>query len=133
MSSNVYAFPPPGVTAPAIVVGYPEEIDLQAAFGRGANAFQIPVWFAVSDQGVTADGRDALSAVLGSGTVIANVLSASAAWGDTSCAAARIAKTEIGGIEYLAVRFDVDVVTSGPLNLTSVMDGLAGLCTAAGL
>ncbi len=131
--STVYAYPPPGITAPAIVVGYPVEIELASTFGRGSDSVVIPVWFAVADQGVLATARDAVSAVLGSGTTIANTLSMEAAWGATHCGKASIDPLRVGGVDYLAVRFDVNVATSGALDLSAVMDGIAGACSAAGL
>ena len=133
MASTVYPFPPPGIATPAIVIGYPEVIDLQTTFGRGSDTLEIPVWFVVADQGVTAQARDALSAVLGAGQTIAGVLSSVSAWGTSNCGGARIEPLKVGGIDYLAVKFDVECSTSGPVNLSAVMDGLAALCTAAGL
>ena len=133
MASNVYAFPPPAVTLPAVVVGYPELLDLQTTFGRGSDELMFPVWFIVADQGVNADARDALSAVLASGTTIANVLSSTSSWGTSNCGMAHIEPVTIAGSPYLAVKFDVDVMTSGAVNLTNVMDGLKTLITGAGL
>ncbi len=133
MASNVYAFPPPGIAVPAVVVGYPEKLDLQATFGRGSDELLFPVWFIVADQGVTVAARDALSVVLASGTTIANVLSTVATWGASNCGTAHIEPLTVGGTAYLAVKFDVDVATSGAMDLSAIMDGLAALVTAAGL
>ena len=133
MSSNVYAWPPPVIVTPAVVIGYPDPLDLQTTFGRGSDELTFPVWFAVTDQGTNKDARDAISAVLASGTTIANVLSATGSWGASNCGMAHIEALNVGNVPYLSVRFDVDVITNGPLNLSTVMDALAALITGAGL
>ena len=133
MASNVYAWPPPTIIPPAVVIGYPETLDLQTTFQRGSDELLLPVWFAVADQGTNKDARDALSAVIASGTTIANVLSTTAAWGASNCGMAHIEPLLVANMPYLAVRFDVDVISNGPVNLSTVMDALAALITGAGL
>jgi hypothetical protein len=37
----------------------------------------------------------------------------------------RIATLAVGGVEYLSARFDVDVLTAGPIQLGPIMDAIA--------
>ena len=132
--SNVYPFPIDGITVPAIVIGYPDSMAFDRTFARGSDELVVPVWFIVGPgQTSTKDVRDALSAILADSTSIKSALDGTKSFGTVRVSDVKIETVASGSVSYIAARFDVDVITSGAMNLSAIMDGLAALCSAAGL
>lgn len=111
---NVYPFNTSSLVAPAAVVGLPEVVEYDQTMGRGSDRARVPLWLVVCNV-------DDLTAV----TAINSYLSAT---GDNSIKAAVEADTTlggaadtirvvdatpetivIGGVEYLAAMFTIDV------------------------
>ena len=104
---NAYAYPADGIVVPAMVVGYPDEIDIAQTFTRGTDHCIIPVWFVVG-RVVEKAARDKLSALLsGSVDIIATLRNAA---GQVSEVVKVTVETiTVGAVAYLAARFDVEV------------------------
>lgn len=117
---NVLKFPAGTINAPAAVVGLPSEIVFDAAYGRGADKMTIPVLL-LFGRPDTLSARDAFSAYAsGSGpksvkaVLEANPTAYMSMDGDGLHV--RDAETDVvmlGGTEYAAALFNVDVIGSG--------------------
>lgn len=106
---RVYAWPKSAITAPAFLVGYPPQIDMDASMGRGADRMSVPCW-AVCGAADDLSARDVLSGLL---LEIKDALDGeSDAW-QTARAGAITVEVNVypDGTELLEARFDVDVVT----------------------
>lgn len=113
---RVYAWPAGSVTPPAFVVSYPDEITFDETYGRGMDRMTLPavaVVGKVSDRtardalGDFCDGSGASSikAVLESGTYSAfHTLRVTGIEFDT---------VSIGGTDYIAALFSLDIAGSG--------------------
>ena len=111
-----FAWPPDSITPPAAIVAYPEEIQLDATYDRGADTMTLPLIVAVgkahdrSTRDRVADycdgsGAKSIKAVVESGTY-------------TAFDSVRVARVEfdvvtIGGIDYLAALFELDIIGDG--------------------
>jgi hypothetical protein len=134
MSSQVYPWPVDGITVPAIVVGYPDSMTFDLTFGRGGDSLVLPLWFVIGQgQTSTKDVRDQLSTVIGAAPSIKSTLDGDYAWGTVRVADVKIEGVTSGGISYIAALFNLDIMTPGAMDLTTIMDGVADLCTTAGL
>ena len=134
MSSNVYAFPIDGITVPAIVVAYPDSMTFDTTFGRGSDSLVLPLLFIIGPgQTSTKDVRDQLSAIIAGAGGIKAALDGNYAWGSVRVADAKIEPVSWGAVAYIAAVFQLDIVTPGAMDLSAIMDGVAALCTAAGL
>lgn len=113
---RTYAFPPDSLAPPAAVVSYPDDYTFDATYGRGTDRMTLPVVVVVgkpSDRstverlGAYADGSGARSvkAVVEAGT-------------HTAFDTVRVMSIEfdvvtIGGQDYMAALFDLDIVGEG--------------------
>lgn len=115
-TSRAQAWPAESVQPPMIVVGYPESIDFDVTFGkanaRGADKATVPLFFVLGN--VTArTTRDALSALLADATGIKALIESANYNGKlqtvrvTDC---RPESIKIAGVDYLAGRFDCEVI-----------------------
>lgn len=112
--TRIYAFPADSVAVPALIVGYPE-INFDLTFRRGSDRMSLPVWLVVSDVSDRA-ARDALAAFV-KGAGVKSVLE-SGAYPMSTLHTLRVetatpGQMTIGGIEYDAYRFDVDITGAG--------------------
>jgi hypothetical protein len=112
---NVYAFPPDAVTVPALVVRYPESITYDSTMARGADELELIVVALVgkvSDRGartslnsyIDGDGERSVKQAVEADPTL-----------DGNCHTLRVAEAEVvtntvGGIEYLAVEFTIEIV-----------------------
>jgi hypothetical protein len=134
MSSNVYAWPTDGITVPCFVFGYPETIQPKVTFNRGGDEAQFPLWYILgAGQTSTKGVRDQVSAALGSMNDVITALDGDHAFGAVDTRGPKIESVNSGSITYISLRFDCYVLTSGAMNMSAIMDGLAALVTAAGL
>jgi hypothetical protein len=112
---RVHAHPPGTVTPPAAVVAYPEAVTFDATYGRGMDRMTLPVVVVV---GKASDrtARDQLGAYAdGSGPKSVKAVVESGTY--TAFDTVRVMSVEfdviaIGGTDYLAAMFDLDI--SGP-------------------
>lgn len=115
-SLNTFAFPPGALKPPAAVVGYPETITYDATYGRGMDRMRIPVVLVAgraNEQSTVAritayansQGTSSVKAVLESGTYTEfDVIVVAEGTFDA---------ITIGGADYMACLFDVDIAGSG--------------------
>lgn len=104
------AWPAESVQPPMVVVGYPESIDFDVTFKRGADKCTIPVYFVVGKL-TTRAARDAISAVIAGAGSVKELLDGNLGGKVqtlrvTDC---RPESIKIGGVDYLAARFDAEV------------------------
>ena len=111
-SLRVFAYPAPGVTPPAAMVGWPSAIDYDQALARGAWQATFPVLIAVG-KGDVRSARDTIGAYLdgkGPDSVRAALDGPTAAYDAARVTSARVEPITIAGIEYLAAVLDVEIV-----------------------
>lgn len=114
---RVFRYPPDGPPSPpAAIVTYPEDITFDATYGRGADRMTLPVVVLVgrvSDR----SARDRLAAyAAGSGarSVKQTVEGATyAALDDLRVIEAEFDVYTVGGVDFLAATFRLDIVGSG--------------------
>lgn len=109
---RVYDFPPDSVAVPAAVVSYPEEITYDETYARGCDSCTLTVSVLV---GLVSDraSRDALAAYLsGSGAKSVKTAVDGTLGGlvkDATVGRAVVRDVAVGGIDYRAAIFDVEV------------------------
>ena len=132
-----YGWPVDTVSPPAVVVGYPEEFEYDQTFGNTTDRATFPVWVVVGRVSTRA-ARDAIGSFVpggGGGLVTESGDTLLTEDGDTligeaessaikahldgnlggKCDSANVARSAIeavviGGIDFLAARYDVDVI-----------------------
>jgi hypothetical protein len=109
LAPQVYAWPAETVTVPAIVVGYPERVEFDLAFARGADSAVIPVWYVVGKSSTKA-ARDVLSDVIADASSIKSAFDGNHAFGSVRVTEADITEIVIAGVPYLAAKFSCEVV-----------------------
>lgn len=110
VTTRAYAWPSGQIQPPCAIVGYPEQIDFDATFGRGSDRAVFPVWMVcgnVSDR----TARDVLSGYITGATGIKDALDGNLGGAVqtarvTDC---QVEKTTIGAVEYISARFDIEV------------------------
>lgn len=112
---RTYGYPPDSVEPPAAIVGYPE-IDFDQTYGRGMDRWTVPVHVVVSRVDDRA-GRRLIGPYI-SGSGVSSVKAAIDGGTYTACdeatpSEASVKVVTVGGDEYLAAEFAVDVVGSG--------------------
>lgn len=108
---KAYSLPIEGVRVGDAVVGYPEDIRVTQTFGRGMDRATYPV-FVICGMPQDEATRTAISAWLGSGSIIAAIEGYAGTWSSVAVASPRIESfTPTGGSPQLALRFDVDVIS----------------------
>ena len=111
-TTRAYAIPEDNVEVPCMVVGYPDEINYDMTFRDGSDEATFPVWFLV---GLVVDraARKSLSDIIGSAPSIKAALDGNLG-GVVQTARVervRIETATVGSVQYLAARFDLNVVT----------------------
>jgi hypothetical protein len=104
------------VTAPAAIVGFPEGLAFDETYGRGSDSMSLPVVIVVGRVNARAT-RDRLGRYA-AGSGAASVKATIEGYAATSYDSARVERVEfgtasIGGTEYLAATFFVDIIGSG--------------------
>jgi hypothetical protein len=111
-----FAYPPDSITPPAAIVSYPEDLAFDATYDRGADTVLLPVIVAVGkvhDRGTrdlvaaycVGSGASSIKAVLEAGTYTA--------FDSVRVARAEFDVVRIGGTDYLAALFDLDIIGDG--------------------
>jgi hypothetical protein len=112
LTTKVYPHPVATVIPPAIIVGYPTDIDYDQVYGRASDKLMFPLWAvfgAVSDLAA----RDELSEALSGSAEIKGAIEASTTLRGLGCAT-RVTNAvpetvTIGGVQYISARFTVEV------------------------
>jgi hypothetical protein len=110
VTTRAYAWPTGSIQPPCAIVGYPEELEFDATFGRGSDRAVFPVWMVcgnVSDR----SARDVLSGYITGGTGIKDALDGTLGGAVqtarvTDC---QVEKLPIGAVEYIAAKFMIEV------------------------
>lgn len=114
LGSRVYEWPTLNVTPVCLVVGYPTALNYDATFGRGSDRATFPVWL-IAGRVDARTTRDAIAQYIGPDgvTSVKTALDGDLGGVVQSCrvTAATIEAANIGGIDYQAVRFDLDILT----------------------
>lgn len=113
-AKRVHAWPEENVTPPCVVIAYPDDIEYDQTFGRGSDKTSFPIYFLVGKVTGKAS-RAALSALVTGSGAIKNVLDGPLTVG-ANTASVRVTHcrpdtVKFGTIEYLAARFDTEVIT----------------------
>ncbi len=110
ITKHVYAWPSESVVVPAAIVGYPDPIDFDMTFGRGSDSATFPIWLVVGKVSERT-ARNILSAYITGATGIKNTLDGNLSGSVQSCRVVdcKIESVAIGGVPYLAARFDCEV------------------------
>lgn len=110
VTKKAYGWPNPSVTAGSAIVGYPEELEFDATFGRGSDRAVFPVWVIVG-KAVERTARDAISAFITGATGVKDALD-----GDLSGAVqtarvtdCQIEEIAVGDVAYLSAKLLVEV------------------------
>lgn len=113
---RVYDFPPGSAVPPFAVIGFPDSIDYDATYGRGSDTTTVPVVICVgrASERVAHDQIAAYTDGSGS-TSVKTVLEAHTY---TSCDSILVRKATfdiytLGGTDYRAAVFSIDIVGSG--------------------
>jgi hypothetical protein len=104
------------VSPPAAIVGFPEELTYDATYGRGSDSITLPIIVVVGR--VNARSTRDRVAQYTDGTGMTSAKTAIESHSATSYDSARVERVEfgtasIGGTEYLAATFHVDITGSG--------------------
>jgi len=113
---RVFRYPPDKLTPPAAVVSYPDKIDPHGTYNRGMARMTLPVVLVVGRVSVRS-ARDQLAAYAkdtGASSIVTVLESGTYTAFDT------VTVTEItfdvvslGGVDYMAALFDLDIAGSG--------------------
>lgn len=113
---RVHAHPPGKVTPPAAVVAYPEAYTYDATYGRGMDRLTLPLVVVVG-KATDRSARDDLGAYVdGSGSRSVKTVLESGTYTvfDTvTVTSVDFDVVTIGGTDYLAALFDLDIAGSG--------------------
>lgn len=108
----MYPYPADTISAPAVVVGYPTEIEYDSTFRRGSDRAVYPVWFVVPRTDPK-KARDDISAILAGARSIKDVLDGDLGGVVQACrvTGAKPAFIDVGAVSYAAAEFTVEVYT----------------------
>lgn len=114
---RVFEFPADKVTPPAALVILPDEVLYDQTYGRGMDRMTIPVLVVVGRQFDRSASEKLAGYMSGSGsTSIKKTINDKSSW--TDCDTVVVTRSEfdvatIGGVEYFAALFDLDVTGEG--------------------
>jgi len=106
----MYPYPAESVSAPAVVVGYPKEIEYDAVFRRGSDRAEFPVYFVVTRNSPQA-ARDALSAIVAGADSLKELLDGDLGGAVGACRVTNCQVTfiDVGGVPYAAAELTLEV------------------------
>ena len=113
---NCYAYPPDAVVPPAAVMDYPDDYTFDETYGRGMDRMTLPLYVVVGKLAERAT-RDVAAAFL-NGNGVASIKQVIESGTYTAFHTVRVTGVEkepatIANEDYLAYRFDLDVVGQG--------------------
>lgn len=110
-----YGWPTDNVAPPAGIVGYPADIEFDLTFQRGSDRATFPVWVLVG-KAYDRASRDLVAAYIAGVDDVKEALDGDLPVDMTptvqSCRVTdcRIEVVPVGGVDYLAARFELDVI-----------------------
>jgi hypothetical protein len=113
---NVYPYNADSVVPPAVVIGWPDQIEYDQTYGRGSDKITLPMWVVVGRQDQRTS-RDRLAVYLdGAGDKSIKALVDGGTY--TACDTVRVATASpvaltLGGVDYLAAAFDIEIMGEG--------------------
>lgn len=113
--TRAYGYPIPDPVPPCAIVGYPTKLDYDFTFHAPATTGKVeatfPVWFVVG-RVLDKAARDALSAVITGAPGVKESLDGNLAGAVDFCEVVdcQVETLTISAVDYLAARFDVEVV-----------------------
>lgn len=107
---QAYGWPNSGAAGGSAIVGYPEPVQIGVTYSRGYDRATFPVWILCGSPDAKA-ARDAASLYLSTSPDAVDALEQSGAGTTCHVTFATVESVDVGGTEYLAVRYDVDVLT----------------------
>lgn len=112
VTTRVYAWPNDAASVPALIVGYPDKLDFDTTYQRGADRAEFPVWI-ICGRATERTTRDVLSALITGETGVKNALDGDlgGAVQTARVTACSIETVTLAGQEYLSAKFSVDVLT----------------------
>lgn len=114
LADRVYEWPTLTVNPPCLVVGYPTELRYDETYQRGSDRATFPVWV-ICGKVDARTTRDAIAVYIGpdGAASVKTALDGDLGGACQSCrvVSATIEAANIGGIDYQAVRFDLDILT----------------------
>ena len=114
LADRVYPWPTLLVNPVCLVVGYPTALNYDATFGRGSDRATFPVWL-IAGKVDARSTRDVIGQYIGPDgvTSVKTALDGDLGGVVQSCrvTAATIEAANISGVDYQAVRFDLDILT----------------------
>lgn len=113
---NIYAFPAENVSAPAAVIGFPEDYEYDQTYGRGSDRMTLPVFLVVGKADAQASLASLGAYVDGSGERSVKATLEGSTY--SSFDSLRVQSVEfehivVAGVEYLTGVFSVDIFGDG--------------------
>jgi hypothetical protein len=115
VKDRVFEWPTLTVNPPCLVVGYPTDMTFDRTYQRGCDQATFPVWVILGrvDARETRNELGRYLTPAGEIETIKSVLDGDLGGACSSCRvmSATIEATNISGVDYQAIRFDLDVLT----------------------
>ena len=113
---RVYGFPADSITPPAAVLAYPDLVTFDQTYGRGMDRLTLPVLVIVGKVTARTSRDNLVPYADGSGTKSIKAVVEAGTY--TSCDTVRVVTADfdvirVGGIDYAAAQFDLDITGSG--------------------
>jgi hypothetical protein len=114
---NVFAYPPPTITPPAVIVSYPERVEYDQTYGRGLTRVSgLPV-VVLEGKATDRSARKRIAAyVSDQGAKSVKLVledTASESWDDLTVASADFDVITIAGVDYIAALFTCNLACQG--------------------
>lgn len=109
---RAYPWPTLEVSPVCLIVGYPTELNFDTTMARGSDRATFPVWI-VCGKAEARTTRDVVTAYITGATGVKDVLDGNLGGAVQSARVMSMVmeNANIAGIDYLAARFDLDVLT----------------------
>lgn len=110
---RAYPFLADSVSAPAVIVDFPEEVSYDQTMGRGVDRMAISVWVVATRSDVSTGTTQLSGYMQGVGaTSVKQVIetASSEAWDVVRVESAEFSPIDIGGTSYLGAKFTLDIV-----------------------
>jgi hypothetical protein len=111
ITERAYPYPAESISVPCAVVAYPDRIEFDVSYQRGADQATFPVYFIVG-RAVERAARDKLATIITGATGIKDTLDGDLGGAVQSLRVTdmRILKVQVSGIDYLAAEFNAEVL-----------------------
>lgn len=111
ITKRAYGYPADSISVPCAVVGFPDSIEFDVTFQRGADQTVIPVYFIVGKV-TEKSARDHLASIITGATGIKDTLDGNLGGVVDTLRVTdmKILNVQVSGIDYLAAQFNAEVV-----------------------